>query len=96
MAEAQGQGPRRPGASEPIPSIEDRTSGFKRIDGFFPLYWDDAGGRLFLEVPKLDTEVLYSTGLATGLGSNDIAACLADILKLCQREFPGNKFVCGS
>ena len=31
-----------------------------------------AGGRLFLEVPKLDTEVLHSTGFGTGLGSNDI------------------------
>ncbi len=27
---------------------------------------------MWLEIPKLDTEVLYSTGLATGLGSNDI------------------------
>ena len=44
----------------------------KKIDGFFPLYWDEAGGRLFLEIPRLNTEVLYSTGLATGLGSNDI------------------------
>ena len=44
----------------------------KKIDGFFPLYLDEAGGRLWLEIPKLDTEVLYSTGLATGLGSNDI------------------------
>ncbi len=44
----------------------------KKIDGFFPLYLDEAGGRLWLEIPKTDTEVLYSTGLATGLGSNDI------------------------
>ena len=44
----------------------------KKIDGFFPLYWDEGAGRLWLEIPKLDTEVLYSTGLATGLGSNDI------------------------
>ena len=44
----------------------------KKIDGFFPLYLDEGAGRLWLEIPKLDTEVLYSTGLATGLGSNDI------------------------
>jgi uncharacterized protein DUF4953/uncharacterized protein DUF5117 len=69
---AFAQGARRPGASEPIPSIEERTTGMKKIDGFFPLYWDEAGGRLFLEIPRLNTEVLYSTGLATGLGSNDI------------------------
>ena len=69
---AWAQGARRQGASEPIPSIEDRTNGFKKIDGFYPMYWDEAGGRLFLEIPKLETEVLHSTGLATGLGSNDI------------------------
>jgi Met-zincin/Domain of unknown function (DUF5117) len=65
------QGARRPG-NEQIASIEEKTSGLKKIDGFFPLYLDDAGGRLLLEIPRLDTEVLYSTGLATGLGSNDI------------------------
>ncbi len=65
------QGARRPGADQ-ITSIDERTSGMKKIDGFFPLYWDEATGRLWLEIPKLDTEVLYSTGLATGLGSNDI------------------------
>src|SRR5688572_11826726 len=67
---AQGRGGQGPGG--PTPSIGDRTSGLKKIDGFYPLYWDDASGRLWLEIPKLDTEVLYSTGLATGLGSNDI------------------------
>jgi hypothetical protein len=65
------QGGRRPGA-DPLSSIEERTSGMKKIDGFFPLYWDEGAGRLWLEIPRLETEVLYSTGLATGLGSNDI------------------------
>ncbi len=65
------QGGRKPG-SDQITSIDERTAGLKKIDGFFPLYWDEGAGRLWLEIPKLDTEVLYSTGLATGLGSNDI------------------------
>jgi len=42
------------------------------MDGFFPMYWDENAGKLFIEIPKLDMEVLYSTGLSTGLGSNDI------------------------
>ena len=66
-----GQGGRQPAANQ-ITSIEERTNGLKKIDGFYPLYLDEAGGKLWLEIPKLDTEVLYSTGLATGLGSNDI------------------------
>ena len=74
LASAQGQrgGGAAAGRAEAIPSIADRTAGMKKIDGFFPLYWDEAGGRLFVEVPKLDTEVLHSTGFGTGLGSNDI------------------------
>ena len=56
----------------PPPSIAERTKNLKKIDGFFPMYWDENAGKLFLEIPKLDTEVLYSTGMATGLGSNDI------------------------
>src|SRR5262245_9668165 len=73
-ASAQGRGGGGGGAAraESIPSINERTNGMKKIDGFFPIYWDEAGGRLFLEVPKLDTEVLHSTGFGTGLGSNDI------------------------
>lgn len=69
---ALAQGARRPGAADPIPSIDEKTNGLKKIDGLFPLYLDEAGGRLWLEIPRLDVEVLYSTGLATGLGSNDI------------------------
>jgi hypothetical protein len=71
-ASAQPQPPRRGGSAEHITSIDEKTNGLKKIDGFFPLYWDEAAGRLWLEIPKLDTEVLYSTGIATGLGSNDI------------------------
>ena len=47
-------------------------AGMTRIDGFFPLYWEERTGNLWLEIPRLDTPVLYTTGLAAGLGSNDI------------------------
>ncbi|MCU1382724.1 MAG: hypothetical protein JWL71_1421, partial [Acidobacteria bacterium] len=60
------------GASVPIQSIDARTSGMQKIDGFFPLYWEERTGSLFVEIPKLDTDILMNTGLAAGLGSNDI------------------------
>ena len=47
----QAAGARRP---EAIPSIGERTSGMKKMDGFFPMYWDEAGGRLFVEIPALN------------------------------------------
>ena len=61
---------RRPPAA--APSIDERVSGMQKIDGYFPLYWDERTGSLFLEIPKFDTEFLFTTGLAAGLGSNDI------------------------
>ena len=59
-------------AGGPIPSIEARTAGMQKIDGFYPLYWDERTGSLFVEIPRLDTDILLNTGLAAGLGSNDI------------------------
>src|SRR4051812_5907392 len=71
-----GQGGRGGGgggaAGGPIPSIEDRTGGMREIDGFFPLYWGERTGSMFFEIPRMDTEFLMATGLAAGLGSNDI------------------------
>jgi hypothetical protein len=54
------------------PTIEEKTAGMRKLDGYFPLYWDEAAGQLWLDRPRLNTEVLYVTGLAAGLGSNDI------------------------
>jgi hypothetical protein len=44
----------------------------RKLDGFFPVYWEERTGNLWLEIPRLDTPTLYATGLAAGLGSNDI------------------------
>src|SRR5450631_2345922 len=52
------------------PSIDERVSGMQKLDGYFPLYWDERTGSLFIEIPRFDTEFLYTTGLAAGLGSN--------------------------
>src|SRR5262245_65749970 len=71
--------PARPGggdqgraASGPMQTIDARTSGFQKLDGYMPLYWDDKTGSLWMEINKRDTEMLYSTGLTAGLGSNDL------------------------
>ena len=53
-------------------TIAERTSAMQKLDGFFPLYWDERAGTLWLEIPRFNTEVLFTTGLAEGLGSNDI------------------------
>lgn len=55
-----------------LSTIEAKTQALQKQDGFFPLYWDDRAGTLWLEIPRFDTEVLYISGLQAGLGSNDI------------------------
>src|SRR5580765_4164567 len=91
---AQGQAPAA-GAPRPgrLPGIAEKTDGFQRLDGFFPLYWDDATGTLYLEIPKLNQEVLYVSGLSAGLGSNDIGLDRAQLggQKLVRFERVGTK-----
>jgi len=67
-----GQGRAQRGAAGPLSSIEDKTDGMRRMDGFFPLYWDDQAGELWMEINRFDEEILYLSGIAAGLGSNDI------------------------
>ena len=73
-ADAAAQGGRGGGQGGPaaVQSIDARTAGLQKIDGYLPLYWDDKSGTLWMEINKFDTELLYSTGLTAGLGSNDI------------------------
>lgn len=54
------------------PDIASVTRSFEKMDGFFPVYWDDYRGRLFLEIPghRLDEDFLYLIGTGTGGGMN--------------------------
>ena len=55
-----------------LPSIEEKTQNMAKHDGFFPVYWDEASGNVFLEVPQMGAAFIYVTSLPAGLGSNDI------------------------
>ncbi len=54
------------------PSIEEKTRGMERQDGFFTLYREAGAGRLWLQIDRLGEEFLYQESLATGLGSSII------------------------
>ncbi len=43
-----------------------------RRDGMWTLYWDAKEGKVWMEIAQLDTDLLYVTSLAAGLGSNDV------------------------
>ena len=55
-----------------LPSIATKSAGMKSIDGYLPLYWDGAAGKLYLEVPHLGSDLLYTNSLPYGTGSNDL------------------------
>ena len=42
------------------------------MPGLLPLYWDERGGRLYLEIDRLNQELLYTDSLPYGTGSNDL------------------------
>lgn len=59
-------------AAQKLPTIEEKTNGLKKYEGYFNFYWDENSGKVWLEVDKLETEFLYVVSLPSGLGSNDI------------------------
>ena len=71
-ATAQAQRTGGGAAAGALPTIEEKTSGFQRMDGLLPLYWDAELGQLWMEIPRLDTEMIHYVGYGAGLGSNDL------------------------
>ncbi len=55
-----------------FPAIATATAGMQSLPGFLPLYWDARHGKLWMEIDRFDTELLYYSSLPGGLGSNDI------------------------
>ena len=55
-----------------LPTIAARTAGLVKKNGFFPLYWDERSGKIFLEIPAMEQEFILYTSLPWGVGSNDI------------------------
>lgn len=54
-----------------LPTISDYTKGLEKRDGYLPLYWDGARGRLLLEA-RAGEEFLFLPSLATGMGDVDL------------------------
>lgn len=44
----------------------------KKYPGYFTFYWDETGGKIWLEIDKWESEFLYLISLPAGVGSNDI------------------------
>ncbi|HMV48810.1 MAG TPA: zinc-dependent metalloprotease, partial [Blastocatellia bacterium] len=54
------------------PTIASKTANLQKIDGYVPLYWDAAQGKMWMEISRFNTELLYQLSLPAGVGSNPI------------------------
>ncbi len=58
-------------------TISAKTASMTHISGYLPLDWDTKAGKLYLEIPNLDSagkspDILYTHSLPYGTGSNDL------------------------
>ena len=53
-------------------TISEMTENMDKREGFFTYYWDEAEGKVWLEIDQLNNEFLHVNALAAGIGSNDI------------------------
>lgn len=55
-----------------VNSIPEKTKNMKANVGFLNFYWEESTGKIWLQIDKLNEEILYQTALSAGLGSNDV------------------------
>ena len=60
------------GAAPAGPALAGSAAATTRMDGFIPLRWDAAKGRVLMEIPAFDQDILYYVSAATGGGSVEL------------------------
>ena len=51
-----------------LPTILEKTKEMKKYEGFLNYYWEEATGKIWLEIGKSQNEILYQQSLPAGLG----------------------------
>ena len=55
--------------SKPPATIASATQGLTRSDGFYPFYYDEKTGKVYLEIGRWNEEFLYFSSLPEGIGN---------------------------
>ncbi|WP_204376039.1 DUF5117 domain-containing protein [Hymenobacter coccineus] len=55
-------------AGQPAATLDAVTKGLKKTEGYFPYYYDEKTGKVYLELEKFDQEFLYFSSLTDGVG----------------------------
>ncbi len=64
--------PPAPAKSPATATLAEHIKGTQSLPGFLPLYWDSRAGKLWLQIERFDTDILYTASLAEGVGSNEV------------------------
>src|SRR5688572_27553489 len=59
-------------APAPSPAPEPPKPAANALEGFVPLQWDEATGKLMMEINRFNAEMIWQVSLASGVGSNPI------------------------
>src|SRR6185437_6208558 len=82
----------RGGEARPAASISSITQNLKKFDGFYPYYYDEKTGKIYLEIDRWDEEFLYFTTLPEGIGNGgaergQASAALVKFIKAGPKVF---------
>src|ERR1700690_2340515 len=53
----------------PAATLAAVTQNLKKLDGFYPFYYDDKSGKIYLEIDRWGEEFLYFSSLPEGIGN---------------------------
>jgi hypothetical protein len=89
---AGGEGGGRGGDTKPAASIATITQNLKKYDGFYPFYYDDKSGKIYLEINRWGEEFLYFSSLPEGIGNGgaergQASAVIAKFIRVGPRVF---------
>jgi len=63
----------------PLPTIEAKTAGMRKLDGFIPAYWEESAGKMWMEIGRWNEELLHYASLPAGMGQNDVGLNRGDL-----------------
>jgi len=78
--------------AKPATSIAAVTQNLKKFDGFYPFYYDDKSGKVYLEIDRWGQEFLYFSSLPEGIGNGgaergQASAVIAKFVRMGPKVF---------
>ena len=76
----------------PAATLAAVTQNLKKSDGFYPFYYDDKSGKIYLEIDRWGEEFLYFSSLPEGIGNGgaergQASAVIAKFVKMGPKVF---------